>query len=519
MKKIWIFLFLAFFSAYVYGESELHLSGEFSTASGDVTGKGSGSSSTVEGVHYLNILGLNLNGKREKFDYGLNLGLKITDNRREDIKTFSLTNFQIRFTDTGNTLVLGDVFETFSQYSLGCGIKGISYRYYEEGGSLPEIKLLYGFVSPRWDSLWNADGTRIIKRSVFGGNLKHNFSGDLTTGISLVRLRDRGRINPQDELYESTVYSIDLEYRPLPGFQITSELAFNETDLSPGRDAGKISFHGSAYKLEISGNADPSKVTLEYEKVSPDFQALLGSATSDREKFKAKWRYKYSKKALINTGFLFYRDNLEGQKNTTTKVYKPEFGITVKNLFKREYSILDIIYRYERKKSVKTASDRNINLNFKDRFGDIDTDINFGYTKSGQRDSKEYSFNTSFGWRKTYNKFILKPSLYLGVQSYEDEITDRGDRATEYSFGLGVDIPERKITSNLKIGKNRLKKDVGDDLDKMFLNLSFYWKPDFIRGFQNRTLFLRAYFNDFDSTDNSNDFKETNIVLGLNFEI
>ncbi len=61
-------------------------------------------------------------------DYNFNLGAKGTDDKRNDIQPFSLTNMQGRFTNKVHTLTIGDTFESFSQYALNTAVKGASYR-------------------------------------------------------------------------------------------------------------------------------------------------------------------------------------------------------------------------------------------------------------------------------------------------------------------------------------------------------------------------------------------------------
>ncbi len=319
----------------VHAENEFHLSNEFSVTHNSVTGPGNASSSLTEGIRYLNVLGINGNGKISQFDYNFNIGGKATDDTRNDPMTFSLTNLQGRITNKIHTINFGDTFESFSQYSLSTALKGASYRFFDEVANTPEITIIYGLAYPRWDNVWREYETRTIERQAFGSRIKYNFSSELNAGFSMVGSEDDKRINTTDPLYNNTIYSLDLEYRPIPGLTIRTEAAFNDTRISLQEGDDYTEDHGYAYKAEAIGDGGPSRVSLEYEKVSPDFQTLLGSATPDREKTKAKWRYKYSKNISINTGFLWFRDNLDGQKAFTTHNYKPEAGITSQEAFQQ----------------------------------------------------------------------------------------------------------------------------------------------------------------------------------------
>jgi hypothetical protein len=525
LKTTLLILICLFLASEVYAENEFHLSNEFSVTYNDVTGPGNASSSLTEGVRYLNVLGMNGNGKIRGFDYNFNIGAKATDDSRNDPMTISLTNLQGRISNKIHTMNIGDTFESFSQYSLSTALKGASYRFYDEKLNTPEITLVYGLAYPRWDNVWREHETRTIERQAYGGRIKYNFSSEFNVGLNIVGSEDDKRINATDTLYNNSIYSFDLEYRPIPGLTIRSESAFNETKISDGEGDDYDEEHGYAYKVEAVGDGGPSRVSIEYEKVSPDFQTLLGSATPDREKVKAKWRYKYNKNISINTGFLWFRNNLDGQRAFTTHNYKPEAGITVKKLFNRQYSAADFSYKYDRKYGDGTSTTDHItNFNYRDRFGIFDSETNLGYTvydtETNVRDSREYTYNTTVSSRHTVDKLILKPTLYLGGWTASDELADTKDTIYEYSLGLGIDIPHMKITSNFKAGLNRLDKEAPgtNDSRKAFGNMSIYYRPAVLAKLNQGMLFLRANINDFAYTTGSRDFRETSVTSGLNIQ-
>ncbi|WP_297210966.1 MULTISPECIES: hypothetical protein [Thermodesulfovibrio] len=524
-SSILILLLLLFFFKNAQAEHEFHLTNEISFTSNNVSGPGYQSSSLTEGFHYLNVLGITGMGKIKGFDYNLNLGVKSTDDRANDPKTHSLTNAQLRFTNKIHTLNIGDTFESFSQYTLSSAIKGGSYKYTDPSMKLPEVTLIYGAAYPRWDSLWRDKKTAVLERQAYGGRIKYNVSEEFWVGFNYIRSEDDKRRTASDTLYDNSLYSFDFEYRPLPGATISSELAFNSTRKSEQEGEPYKEYHGMAFKITAIGDKDPSRVTLEYERVEPDFETLLGSATADREKFKFKWRYKHTRDLIFNTGFLWYRNNLEGQKaDGTTHYYKPEFGVTIKKLFGRQYASTDISYKLSRSHNKTSKTDHVVNLNYRDRFGQFDFDGNFGYTSydtkgASRSKSYEFTYNGSLSSRHTLGDYILKPSLYLGGWSSRNELEDKSDIIYEYSLGLGFEIPKYNINSDLRFGMNKLEKDAGDDSQKAFGSFSIYYKPKFLEKLKYSMLYLRAYVNDYRFTTGSNNFRETSITFGINLEI
>jgi hypothetical protein len=402
---------------------EFHISNEASVIYNDVSGPGSKQSSLSEGFHYIDAFSLSGNGERMGFDYNYNLGFKATNDRTMDVKEISLTNLQGRATNKVHTMNIGDTFESFSQYSLSSALKGVSYRFADSAKRLPEATVVYGIAYGRWDTFWgNRSEVGAIERQVWGAKVKHAFLPELSAGLSAVKSVDHMRLFTED-LYDNNLFAFDWEYNPIKGLTVRGESSLSDTEVTAVTDTTR-SLSGSAHRIEAIGSGGPSKVTLDYERVSTDFKTLMGSATPDREKVKAKWRYKYAKNLTANLGFLWYRDNLNGAKAYTTDHYKPEIGLTASRLFQRQYAVVDMLYKPE-KSQRRDESDANnslnhvLTMNYRDRYGIIQSDLNLGYTKYGTdenvRDSNEYLANINLSTRQTYDRFIVKPALYLGL--------------------------------------------------------------------------------------------------------
>lgn len=505
--------------------AEIHFSDELSFTNNNISGPGSASSSLTEGLNYLNTLGVNAFGKIDDFDYTLNVGGKATDDPMNDVKHLSLTSLSMRATDQVHAVTAGDTFESFSQYSLSSAIKGLSYRFHNATAKSPEFTVVYGMAYPRWDNVWQDADTKSIQRQAGAARIAYNFTPDFDAGFSFLSSTDDERVL-NSSLYDNRVYELDAQYRPIPGLTLKGETAFNNTTESTAPGTADLMYHGNALKLEAIGDGGPSRVTLEYERVTPDFITLLGSSTADREKFKANWRYKYDKNIKFKFAFLWYRNNLDGQLSQgTTDHYKPEVGVTIKKLFDRQYATADLGYKIDsRELSTGTDVDHIIDLNYRDRLGIVDTNTNLGYTTydfPGGATNKQYTYNMSLSSRHTSGQFILKPSVYLGGWTAKDELSDSTDRLYEYSAGLGFDVPEMKITSNIKAGKNKLEKDqsTADDSLRFFANMNVYYRPEFLAQFNQGMLFLRGNLNDFNYTTDTRDFRESSITAGITIQL
>ncbi len=499
----------------VQAENELHIYNDLSFTSNDVSGSGDDQSSISEGGHFLEVLTANGRGDLGAYKYRFNIGAKTTDDRRNDIQRYSLTHLQGRLSNRIHTLTAGDTFEAFSQYSLNTAVKGVSYSYQNQSNKLPDVTLVYGMAYPRWDNLWGLDA---IERDVFGARVKQQLNDKFWVAANYVTTDDSDRV-AGSSLFDTETFSVDWEYLPIPGLTIRGESAFSDTTESFTGDVDDQDQDGYAHHLEAIGDGGPSRVVLEYERISPDFLTLVGSATPDREKAKATWRYKYTKTLTMNFGFLWYRDNLNGDLDFRTDHYRPEIGVSVKRAFKRRYSVVDLTYKYDRAYGGGTSTKNHfINMGYRDRFGVFDSDTNLGmtiYDTNDRQDQDEFIYNTNLSTRYTAGMFVLKPSLRLGGWTLDNDLENTKDKIWEYSLGLGVDIPTWKVTSNLRVGQNKLQKDDGDDNKKSVANLSIYYRPECLSMFDYSRLYLRAFVNDFDYSAGNRDFRENSITIGI----
>jgi len=518
-------------------KNEVHFTNEFSYTYNDISGPGGDdSSSLTRGMRYLNIFGFSALGTVKELEYNFNFGLKATDDKRNDIKTISPTTIYGRMTNKIHTVAAGDVFESFSQYSLSTAVKGGSYKYFNEQKNSPEITLVYGYVLPRWDTIWGGIETRAIERNAYGMKIKQNFTPNLWAGISFAQAKDRPgtRITETDSIYDGNNYTLDAEYRPIPGLTFRGEFSISRTTVSPSSVTGENEqrTHGTASKIEAIGEGGPSKVSLEYERLSTEFQALLGSATPDREKVKARWRYTMTKTIIMNLGFLWFRDNLDGQKAYRTDSYTPEVGFTIKNFLTRSSATADIAYKFDRKfgsgggSGISTA-DHILTMNYRDTFGPVDSDANFGYTiystERNQRSSKEYTYNLALNSRHMIGEdYVLKPALYLGGVTMRDDLALETDRIYEYSLGMGFEMPKIKLNGDIRVGENKLEKTQPgtDNSTKGFATMNVYYKPPIFNRIklQDGMLYLKAFVNDFRFSTQTRNFRENSVTLGLNIQ-
>ncbi|MCX7641531.1 MAG: hypothetical protein N2Z20_02720 [Elusimicrobiales bacterium] len=513
MKFFLIYISFFIFILNIHSNSETHFSNELQLYNNDISGNGKLQSSLTEGFSYINIFNLYGNGEKEVFNYSYNIGIKITDDSKNDIKNISLTNLQGNFIKDYHIFNFGDIFENFSQYTLATSLKGISYKFLKQNSKLPKIYAIFGNPYPRWDSFWNEPKTKVTKRQVYGLKIKENI-GDLEIGGNYLNSKDVELVN-ENQKFRTSNYSVDFNYIILDGLNLNGEFAKSNGD----EKISNKSLNGKALRLEAVGDAEPSRVSIEYENIEPDYTSLLGSAISDRRKIKAKWKYKYSNLVNLNSSLLYYRDNLTNQKKQTTYTYRPEISLSIKKVFSsRPLSYANISYKFDRKYGPASQKDHYFNINYQDKFKDIENDTNIGYTTyktdPNKRNSSEINFNTSFLKRIDKNDSTITPSLNLGSWYSKDELSNTTDKIYEYSMGLIYEKIQASFNIDFKMGQNFLKKQNSQDSEKTFALINCYYKTRMIN--YDSTIFLKIAYNNYNFSINSNDFREKSITFGVN---
>lgn len=502
-------------------QNEIRLINNAQVNFNDVSGPGRAASSLTDGTTYLETMNLYSRGSKDDFKYIFNLGGRTTNDKRYDKAEFALTSLKGHFSYQGHQVTAGDLFESYSQFSLDSALKGTSYKYYNEADNLPNVSFVYGAAYPRWENLWDGYNLTALKRDVYGANITHDFNPVFTAGFSLVHSDDSKPVTINDTLFNNTIYALDARYTPIPGLTVTAESAFSDTSENNSGSARSDDYTGTAQKLEIIGDGHPSRVVLKYERISPKFKTLTGSAISNQERFNSSWRYKYTKNITTNLKFLWFRNYIDGSSQMTHN-WQPFANITVRKLFGRRYARSSLSYKFEKKSGNDLETlNQYLTLTHSDRYGILENSTSLGLnsfdTDNATRDQMDYTANTTFNSRHKKGDFVIKPMLSAGTFFYENQLINQTNQVLQYSAGVGVDIPKNKIYSKFTFGQNKLHSYGQDNSDKWFARFHIYYKPQFSEYLKRSTLSLKGAINDYSFSTATRDFVEKSLSLSINF--
>lgn len=498
-------------------KAESLFSSELEMIYNDLSGPGSANAIYEEGAQYNGNFTLTDRQEMDEYDFSFNLKMRTEEDMYSQDQALFLSRLKASFRnrESGSQFNIGDTFEFFDQYVLNSSLKGLSYRH--KNSNDQTTTFVYGYDYPRWNNIYDGDYPAVTRRSL-GINYENNVN-DLNWGVSLLNVDDEEKVDSADILYTSNVIGVNWEHMPLAGLTIKGNSAYSDTD-----DTQDINYSGTAHQINIFSNAKEGRAEINYERVSPDFKTLLGSANNDLEKVKASLLYRHSNRIDYNFAHTFFHDNLDNQKEATTYNYKPEIGVSFKRIFNRRYARTNLKYNFNLEKSdAKRVEDNIIALNYRDRLQAVNLNFNVNYGEEeaeiGSDINKEnnINYNLSLGTRKRMQGYILRPTLKFGYFNSEDENENTNDSNFEKSLGLRLDIPQKRFYSNLEFGERDSQRDSGEDNNKLFANLSFYYTPQLFDKYNQGRIYLRYRYNDLSYSDSEeNDLRENSITAGVN---
>ena len=386
------------------------------------------------------------------------------------------------------------------------------------------LTAIYGYSMPRWDNLWGGEDLEVVERKGYGGRIHQKLGSMMNIGFNGVFTDESSRVNASDPLTEGKAYSADWELRPWGGVNLTGESAFSNAEISPSAGAALETDKGAAHRVDAVLGGGPAQLTLGYERVSPDFVSILGSASPDREKVKGQWRQTLGRNLTWRLALLGYRDNLDDQKTGTTKNWKPETTLTVKRFLGRKYGAADLFYRFDRRYGPSTdARDQYGTLGLRDRYGIWDADAQIGMTRyddPGITKRSEYTYRLGFAGRKSTGNMVRKPAVSGGGWTGHDHVTEADDKTADYALGLGAEWPQKGLTMELRGGQNINNRSVREsDYTRSFSHFLVRLRP-VTEALRWLTPYANGYHKNFYCTLHSTgwDCRETRVTAGSSAE-
>ncbi len=489
-----------------------------------VSGPGAAQSTLPRGSHFLGDFNYSLQTSVKDDQFSLRFHSRATDDRTIDSHTWALNNLQLKLWNERRQWEAGDVYADFSQYSFSSSLKGVRLSQKVASGQT-EWNVISGFAYPRWESFWGGSQYKAIRRAVHGLNVR-NASGAWSYGFTSLQTKDSDRISTYDPLYNNRIMALNWEYAVKEGMTLKGESAFSSGDMSAAAGEATVGQHGNAHQLLWTHNLRHRRWAYEYERVSPGFVTLTGSAIADRERMKLNYRHGLDADTSLQFGLVWFHDKLGGSPKTDrTDVYQPELVLMLNSPFRRPDATLDLRLGADRRYDSSTSTlDRHLGLTYRDILGMVDWELNVENatfsTKpydSGSR-SNEINIFTSLATRLEKDGVVWRPSLNVGWWRNRNVLEAYSDRMFETSLGLGYDNAAAKFTANLRLGKKHSYNEKIDDASRWFLSLNLEAQPAYLKMLglgPDAKQYLRIMLNDYKYDTAGNNYRETCVITGI----
>jgi hypothetical protein len=504
------------------GDFELYttLDTEFTMES--AMGPGAGDSLSGDGVKYQSILTVRGNQNGENDSQLFSIGLRVGDSLRLGGRTLSLTNLRWQKSTDRYRLNLGDTMEFFSQYALTNSFKGFSITSIAKEPAGMDLTVIAGYAYPRWENLYAGTEVKAAQRQVLGVRLASSQSSSSSTeyGVSMVHTSDKSGINPGDTLYDNSLYSLDFGFELIAG--LNAKVVAAISDSIEHSSSGDQALGGTAYQIEFTSAAKQGRASFIYERISSGFLSLMGSAKPDRERVKLRIRSDFSKTMSLTVGYLYLRDNLDGQKPKTTTSKKPEISLNLKRVFDRRYASFDAALKFDEKRvgADRMVDTKTLSVSYRDRFGLIDTSVGIlgallnDVDGSSVSRTNDITYTLNLSTRMDVGQVALRSALNGALTTTFDHISGKVSQKTDVALEMRSDFPSVNANSSVKIGQANSVGTLSDS-QKTYLSLSVYYRPGFLSSLRDGRLYLRAAYNDYRYPDASKNRSESSVTGGV----
>ncbi|MBS9782573.1 MAG: hypothetical protein KGV43_02085 [Arcobacter sp.] len=437
--------------------------------------------SQKEGYTHSQDLDLKFHGPLKNGNAGVELRARTTNDERIQKNDSHLLFFKGYFKNKYWSYELGDVAAAMNPYVYSGSLKGIKVEYF---GNEKERNWDYTFISGAKKAHWRETYQLVENEGLdtFVGAFQAKYTHERSKEIkfSLVSLKDD--LNSGDN-------SSDLGKEGV-SFGLNGKWRFNKYITLKGRTAiskasddirnNKKKSTKSAIKLRLLTRPLLSKLrsNFAYERVSPNFISVAGSAKPDKEEFQNITRWKINKELSSKLNLRFKRDNLNGQLEDTLYKYYQTLSFTYRpkkikgSNFNLKFSNKD---EKGRKDNNRYTIDLNTNLRQKNgfRYG-----LGYGYSHYDNKDNdKSSSITNTLKLTLGYRKSISKESSYrFTIKADGKNIRKNGKSDNRIGVKLDAGYKHNKrLSMDLAYISRHLDKEEGNDT----LNSTYQFKTTY----------------------------------------
>ncbi|MFZ5760079.1 MAG: hypothetical protein ACOY32_10695 [Thermodesulfobacteriota bacterium] len=233
---------------------------------------------------------------------------------------------------------LGDIYANYSSYALSRSLEGLSYWHWFDGDRQGEETLHLDTANFTLARVHEERGQTQYDRHAGAGRLGAQYGDNWSLLLDLARTWDdensnrSALVSPIDNWVWSLHGAVeDLSWGYLRYLNARFELGYSTLDPDTSTSSGS-ELNDYACKFTMAGRLARSRWGLSYEYIKPDFYSAVGSASPDSQLVRGYGRLPVLPWLTARLDYRQYRDNLDGQLNTTTKSRAPGLSFDILNI-------------------------------------------------------------------------------------------------------------------------------------------------------------------------------------------
>ncbi len=384
-----------------------------------------GTASDSDGDFYREELSLYLTKQHEdQTRTGIDSRVRLSNNERIDTQEMRVLYLRAyHYGELYNTEI-GDIAASYNPYVFSASLKGAKVDYGTKKKKGFQASLIGGVQKATWDSVFKTEENEQPDRWIGGGNLTYIVDAGQQLSFTLAGVRDTVESGDYENVDFDGASSInggfnaDWRFNRYLTTKATVAVMQGVDNLKDNSSAE----NSHAIKLRFLTKPFPKslKSNFTYEYVDSDFSPLVGTGSSDRERFENETSYYFNRQLKFRLTLKHSRDNLNGQLDGTQRTNDGNFYIDYRpEAFKR----LDLGLRLQ----AKTTDGRGADLHYNEgeiyvstvpksgwKLGGsyIYTDINDDAVDAVDQDI--HTFRSNVGWKKRFdNGNFFRSSLTM----------------------------------------------------------------------------------------------------------
>lgn len=290
-----------------------------------------GGNSQKEGYTHSHDLDIKYTGKINETDAGVEFKVRATNDQRIQKNDAHLLSFRGFYTSKILNYEIGDVAASMNPYVYGGSLKGAKVEYdKKEKTDNWSFKFIGGVKKSQWRETYQTTVSEPLDTNVVAIEVNYKYERAKEISFSLVTLKDD--LDSGDSATtpgkEGTTFGIDGKYRFNKYIKIDGRAAIaNSTNNLRGN---KKKDTASAVRLRAMTRPILSSVKSNflYERISPDFISVAGSANNDNEKIENSTTWRINKQLNSRLNLKMNRDNLDGALGDTQYTYYEDLLFT-----------------------------------------------------------------------------------------------------------------------------------------------------------------------------------------------